>query len=420
MSEEYFIRMRGRVTGPFGLEELRSMLRLGTLSRVHDVSIDRSNWLPVGSVAELLPAQTVTEAVPLELASEPETSQGVMDLAGGGGGGAVPPAGGPPPRALPPTAVASPPWVDPAMAPLGGEDVNEPEVDAAKQFNRLSLADGICVGVVLLICTNIPFTRSGGSLVWWWDLWGQDGGGMFLVFSIYAMIAGVTLIFIASLTKGLSRGWSYLIAAGLGFFLLTIAMIAGPNGCGYMASPFLLPAPLVAMMGVLLFRRDAAGAGYARSIQVIAASLLCLAGLGAGVLIVIGLSGSGADGSVPIWAIAAIILSVISSVAALACAICGLVSSSPAYSTRMTVTIVILGISSLSLFLVSGVVFGFGVASVGFEGARFVLVFVLRFLVTTYSLAVLLAVGLFEVMAYFRNSLETAETVPGPAKEQSI
>ena len=71
----------------------------------------------------------------------------------------------------------------------------------------------------------------------------------------------------------------------------------------------------------------------------------------------------------------------------------------------------------MSLFLVSGVVFGFGVASIGFEGARFVLVFALRFLVITYSLAVLLAIGLFEIMTHFRHSSKTVETVPGPAKE---
>lgn len=150
----------------------------------------------------------------------------------------------------------------------------------------------------------------------------------------------------------------------------------------------------------------------------VAASLLCLAGVAAGIFIVIGLSGSSPGESVPTWAIVTMVLSVASLVAALACGVCGLVSSGPTYSTRMTVTIVILGISALSLFLVSGVVFGFGVASIGFEGARFVLVFALRFLVITYSLAVLLAIGLFEIMTHFRHSLETVETVPGPAKEQ--
>jgi hypothetical protein len=452
MTKEYFIRMRGRITGPFELEVLRSMLRLGTLSRVHDISSDKHNWLAVGSVAELFPSQETDHgAIPLK---EDESDQPGADAPGeelfylSQNGVTTGPFSWPALTSMATrgsinpmdsvwstknsqartasnwpslmhAATASPPRANTTMPPSPVAAVNEPGADATKQFNKLSLADGICVGVVLFLCTNIPYTRSGGRLIWWWNLWGQFGGGMLLIFSVYALIAGVTLIFVASLTKGLARGWSYLVVAGLGFCLLTIAMITGPRGGGYMASPLLFPAPLVAMMGVLLFRRGAPEATYARAIQVVTASLLCLACVVAGIFIVIGLSDSSPGESVPAWAIVTMVLSVASLVVALACGVCGLVSSGPTCSKGMTVTIVILGISAMSLFLVSGVVFGFGVASIGFEGARFVLVFALRFLVITYSLAVLLAIGLFEIMTHFRHSSKTVEILPGPAKEQT-
>ena len=206
----------------------------------------------------------------------------------------------------------------------------------------------------------------------------------------------------------------------MGFFLLLIATIAGPGVSGYLSGALLLPAPLVALMGVGLFRRRQPGSGFARITQIVTASLLCLVGLVAGVFIVMGLSDSGPGISVPAWVIVTIILAMASLVAALTCGVCGLVSSGSAYSPRLNLTVVISGISTLVLLMASGIVFGFGAAGTGVEGARFILVAVLRFQIITYSLAILLALGLFEIMMGLSPSVETVETSPGPTKEQII
>ncbi len=50
---DYFVRYRGRVTGPFSPDALARLVRLGTVSRVHELSLDQVTWRQAGSVEEL-------------------------------------------------------------------------------------------------------------------------------------------------------------------------------------------------------------------------------------------------------------------------------------------------------------------------------------------------------------------------------
>lgn len=49
----YFMRARGKIFGPFSVDQLQTLRRRGQLSRVHEVSIDRDNWRPASSYPEL-------------------------------------------------------------------------------------------------------------------------------------------------------------------------------------------------------------------------------------------------------------------------------------------------------------------------------------------------------------------------------
>lgn len=42
--ETYYIRVRGRIQGPFAIEQLKTMRQRGQFSRAHEVSTDRLNW----------------------------------------------------------------------------------------------------------------------------------------------------------------------------------------------------------------------------------------------------------------------------------------------------------------------------------------------------------------------------------------
>ncbi len=61
MSEQgYFVRSRGKVTGPFGWEQLRARAAKGQLSRFDEVSQDRQSWQAAARVRGLFDAGAVT------------------------------------------------------------------------------------------------------------------------------------------------------------------------------------------------------------------------------------------------------------------------------------------------------------------------------------------------------------------------
>ncbi|MEI7688524.1 MAG: GYF domain-containing protein, partial [Planctomycetota bacterium] len=51
----YYVRLKGKVWGPFSFDHLKSMQGQGRLSAFHEVSQDRVTWTPVSSVPELAP-----------------------------------------------------------------------------------------------------------------------------------------------------------------------------------------------------------------------------------------------------------------------------------------------------------------------------------------------------------------------------
>jgi hypothetical protein len=52
--ERYFIRLRGRVQGPFDKNRMQQMVRRGQLSRLHEVSVDGGvQWMPASTVENL-------------------------------------------------------------------------------------------------------------------------------------------------------------------------------------------------------------------------------------------------------------------------------------------------------------------------------------------------------------------------------
>ncbi len=52
----YFVRARGRITGPFDLPMLQKMVQRGSVSRVHEISEDRVSWSAAREFNELFPA----------------------------------------------------------------------------------------------------------------------------------------------------------------------------------------------------------------------------------------------------------------------------------------------------------------------------------------------------------------------------
>ena len=56
--EPSYIRLKGKVWGPFSIDQLKAMQAQGRLSSFHEVSSDRLVWIPVAEVPELGAIQT--------------------------------------------------------------------------------------------------------------------------------------------------------------------------------------------------------------------------------------------------------------------------------------------------------------------------------------------------------------------------
>ncbi|MGC9261721.1 MAG: DUF4190 domain-containing protein [Phycisphaerae bacterium] len=60
--ETYFVRSRGKITGPYDVAGLQRLVKLGMLSRVHEVSTDKLNWASAATVPGVLPESAARSA----------------------------------------------------------------------------------------------------------------------------------------------------------------------------------------------------------------------------------------------------------------------------------------------------------------------------------------------------------------------
>jgi hypothetical protein len=81
MDAQLYLRVRGRVLGPFDQEKLQSLVRRGQLSRMHEVSTDGAHWVRASTYAELfvgVPVKLVAPEMPV--AAPPPAQVPAYDL----------------------------------------------------------------------------------------------------------------------------------------------------------------------------------------------------------------------------------------------------------------------------------------------------------------------------------------------------
>ena len=65
---QYYIRLRGQISGPYSVGQLQNLRARSQLGRFHEVSEDQEHWAPAGSIAELFPGgaqRTPANAMPM-------------------------------------------------------------------------------------------------------------------------------------------------------------------------------------------------------------------------------------------------------------------------------------------------------------------------------------------------------------------
>ena len=58
MENQLYVRIRGRILGPYDQDKLQSLARRGQLSRLHEVSQDATNWVRASTYPELFVGKT--------------------------------------------------------------------------------------------------------------------------------------------------------------------------------------------------------------------------------------------------------------------------------------------------------------------------------------------------------------------------
>jgi len=148
----FFVRVRGRVSGPFDIEALRRMARTGALSRIHEVSPDRTSWARASDYEDLFPMTGSTRKAS-EFSEEPIlTPIDALDLE------PLSPVSPPPPPRMPNAARGPAPVIATTSAP------------SAKTKYAILLIAGLllilCAGAVIAILLASSFgtpAPGGGS-----------------------------------------------------------------------------------------------------------------------------------------------------------------------------------------------------------------------------------------------------------------
>lgn len=146
--DDYFVRSRGRVQGPFTLAALQRRLKAGTLSRFDQVSTDRKNWDPVSKMAEL---SELEPPIKLEPVAEPEAAP-------------KPPA---PPKPVAPSEPTEPETY--ALASNGDEAGDQPRLSPlGRPRPRGWVGTAVSGGFLIVLVVNLPQSATEDGLRFWW------------------------------------------------------------------------------------------------------------------------------------------------------------------------------------------------------------------------------------------------------------
>ncbi|MCH2136845.1 MAG: hypothetical protein MK101_09730 [Phycisphaerales bacterium] len=235
MLDEYWVKYKGRVQGPFTLSQLNRGIKRGKLSRSHSVSSDRRTWRPLGDVmAEAMAAPpppptsegfplTPDQGVPQAPFAQPAAHQPAAHQPAAPSPQAHTPAASH--GAGQPVTSAFAPGAAPAVHPESRQ-VSAEGGDAAgwlyahgPKITRQILIGGIAVVVAFLI----PFmVGPDGQLLWLWQTFNLMPTA-FQTGMIVWSLTGVAMIVLALCTDGLARSIPT-VAVGVLSVILIIAV----------------------------------------------------------------------------------------------------------------------------------------------------------------------------------------------------
>jgi len=226
-SDSFYIKYKGRISGPVPVDDLRAALRHGSLTRAHLISRDGNDWRSVGNHPEFGANQEAqrshgttlavedgeaaqeehqpTNAAPTAARHVAQDDEITWSCRGCGISLAAslsslgqlvecPECGTPNVvRRQSPTAVSTESTADSRRRA------------AQRRVQEANLGVGIAAGVIGLVALHVPLFGDGDEYYFWWDAI-REGSSRVAVGWIMLLLSGIALCIISPLTRGLSRG----------------------------------------------------------------------------------------------------------------------------------------------------------------------------------------------------------------------
>jgi len=442
MSTDYYVRSRGKISGPFDLAALQKMVQRGTLSRAHELSSDRAAWMVAGEYEELFPARG---SRPSDL---PTPHGAVANQQRGGGdlyhyvqnGATV----GPVPLSVlislaqngtlgaddvcwPDGAqISTPAFQLPALAPIFSSGMRRPI--AGHQAHAISDADrvrarqvlgsisvvcqiaGIVIGSIMLLFLHLPIWSANGETLWWWDVLRYRDSGPFAVPLFFILFAAIGAGVVGGALRGLVRAWIFLGISALSLVLfLGTGIGQTPINGAILLFGLVVPYIASALIGVSLFRDKVPQARIAAIFQAIFGGGLLFSVLIVMLLAeILGLPHDCAaairaridNPQLPEWAVLAGTVATVGGVVAIVAGVVGLVGSRPTFSRGVNWTTIGCALGAILLLFLASTTAGFGIAKLSQTDKVGLFVFgVFRFCAIFCSFVVLSTFGLLELFA---------------------
>ena len=292
----FYMRVRGKVSGPFDVATLQKLVKRGGLSRIHEISSDRSAWSAAGEFEDLFPSTPVqlSPQPPPVVESTAETTGGEPQITTATApaeilyfyaqrGSTVGPV-----RLSVLTALAengtlrkddlvwrehadtgAPAAQLPALAaifsghgsgrPLAYIEKGSGESHSAKMQAAISSVAvearwvGVAVGLLVFLLVNLPWFIADKKIVCWWDLYQAPDGNTWACFATVLVLSAITLGIVALSVTGIARGIIYLSLMAATWIFLCVAMMNSGATLEGVAS-LILSVVLSLLTGVCAFR----------------------------------------------------------------------------------------------------------------------------------------------------------------------
>jgi len=402
MSEaaSYFVRSRGRVSGPFDLSGLQKMVRRGLVSRIHEISSDRVQWTSAGEFEDLFPTRATQGAVAAdseyatsgqEVAPESDSAPTLGSTVSrdandqkfyySQSGSVV----GPVPLSVMRTLAENGTlraddmvWRDSDAVAVAayqithlaqyfsrqgiGRAYTSHRSDSANHESALeemqgrvrisSLLIGLFVGGILLIFTNLPLLTS-PKVVFWWHAFETNGGSMFALICTLLTLCGIGLLIATPLTYGFGRGIFHISVAAA---ILTCWLISGlaeqTTVVGGLITFALVLIPVFAalLLAAGRFRGATPNGNSRRGLSGACAIGLTICSLVGGVTLLV--TAGDSSGPMPGQAIAILICIVLEIIIGLVAGIMGLIGLKQIFSRELNIAAMVCSLITISVAVI--------------------------------------------------------------------